>query len=231
MNKYAVAGLISLTLTASAQVSAAQDPAGKTTGPTTPWYAGIGLGKSISSGIPNETIGNINSTISVPSGATFTLIDQDKRSTGAKLVAGYTFGPNFAVEGGYVSLGKTTVNMDFRAGLVSVNTLQAEYKMSAVFVDALGMLPLNDKWSLLGRVGVSYSRVSANVKGSPLTLAISNNDKSESKIHEKFGAGVDYNLTPVFTVRAEWERYKMSDPLGDGTLHVDAALLSVLYHF
>ena len=82
-----------------------------------------------------------------------------------------------------------------------------------------------------GVVGVSYSRVSANVKGSPLTLAISNNDKSESKIHEKFGAGVDYNLTPVFTVRAEWERYKMPDPLGDGTLHVDAALLSVLYHF
>ena len=230
MNKFAVAGMVSMALAAAAQGAAAQDSPAKAVGPASPWYVGFGVGLTDAS-IPEQTIGGINSVLSAANGATFSTIDKDKRSTGVKLLAGYSFNRNFSVEGGYAVLGKSSVNMDFRSGLVSVGGFNMEYEMSAAFVDAVGMLPLGEKWSLIGRLGVSYSKVDAEFNGSPLTIIASNDDKSESKVREKFGAGVDYNLNPVFTVRAEWEHYKMPDPLSDEVFNVNAATLSVLYRF
>jgi OOP family OmpA-OmpF porin len=230
VNKYAVAGIVSLALAGIAQGAAAQYPAAMSASPASPWYVGVGIGKTDAS-IPEQTIDGINSTLSAANGATFSVIDKDKRSTGAKLLVGYSFNRNFAVEGGYAALGKSAVNMDFRSGLNSVGTFNMEYKMSATFIDAVGLLPLNEKWSLTGRVGVNYGRTSANMNGSPITIIVSNNDKSEGKLREKFGAGVDYNLNPAITVRAEWERYKMPDPFSDELFNVNAATLSLLYRF
>ena len=70
-----------------------------------------------------------------------------------------------------------------------------------------------------------------SMTGSPLTFALSSNDKSESTVRAKFGAGVDYNVNPAFTVRAEWELYKMPDPLTTDLFDVNAATLSLLYRF
>lgn len=103
--------------------------------------------------------------------------------------------------------------------------------MTAMFIDAVGMLPLNATWSLIGRIGVSYGRTLVNLKGSPTTILLSDNDRSERKVREKFGAGVVYNLSSAFTVRAEWEHYKMPDPLSTELFNVEAATLSILYHF
>jgi hypothetical protein len=50
-------------------------------------------------------------------------------------------------------------------------------------------------------------------------------------VREKLGAGVDYNLSPAFTARAQWERYKMPDPFSDELFNVDTATLSLLYRF
>lgn len=230
MNKYGVSGMVSLVLAATAQVAAAQDTPATAGGAASPWYVGVGIGLS-DARIPEQTIGGINSVLSAANGATVSIIDKDERSTGAKLLVGYSFNRNFAVEGGYAVLGKSSVNMDFRNGLVSVGGFNMKYEMSAVFVDAMGMLPLNEKWSLIGRVGVSYSKVDATFNGSPVTIIASNDDKSESKVREKFGAGVDYNLNPEFTVRAEYEHYKMPDPLSNEVFNVNAATLSVLYRF
>ena len=230
MNKYAVAVMITLALAGIAQNAAAQYAAAKSNGPVTPWYVGVGIGKADAS-IPEQTINAINSSLTAANGATFSVIDKDKRSTGAKLLAGFSFNRYFAVEGGYAVLGKTSANMDFRNGLASVGTFNMAYKMRATYVDAVGLFPVNDNWSLIGRVGVSYGRTSANLNGSPFTIIVSGNNRSDSLVRAKFGAGVDYNLNPAFTVRAEWERYKMPDPLSDEAIIVNAATLSLLYHF
>ncbi|MBI3529847.1 MAG: outer membrane beta-barrel protein [Betaproteobacteria bacterium] len=230
MNKYAVAGMLSLALTGTVQGAAAQDPAAKAGGPASPWYVGVGIGRTNAS-IPGQTIDSINATLSAANGATFSVIDKDKSSTGAKLLVGYSFNRNFAVEGGYAALGKSKVDMDFRSGLNSVGGFNMDYKMSAAFIDAVGILPFAEKWSLIGRLGVAYDRTSANFNGSPITLITSNDNKSESKFREKFGAGVDYNLNPAFTVRAEWEHYKFPDPFSDELFNVDAATLSLLFRF
>jgi len=230
VNKYAAAVMLTLALAGIAQGAAAQYADAKSVGPASPWYFGAGLGQTVAS-IPEQTIDDINSTLSAANGAAFSVIDKDKHSGGAKFFLGYSFNHYFAVEGGYAVLGQSSVNMDFRSGLSSVGRFNLIYKMSAAFIDAVGLLPVNDKWSFIGRVGVSYNRVTADMNGSPLTLIIASADNSEGKVRAKFGAGLDYNVNPAFTVRTEWEHYKMPDPLSNQLFNADAATLSLLFHF
>ena len=230
MNKHAVAGMVSLALAGIAQGAAAQDPAAKSGGPASSWYVGAGFGQTFAS-IPAQTIDSINSVLSAANGATSSVIDKDKHSSGAKFFVGYTFNAYFAVEGGYASLGRSTANMSFLGCPTPECSFNMKYKMSAAFIDAVGVLPVTDKWSLIGRVGVSYNRVTTDFNGSPNMFAISSNDTTETKVREKFGAGVDYKLNPAFTARAEWERYKMPDPFSTELFNVDTATLSLLYRF
>jgi OmpA-OmpF porin, OOP family len=229
MNKYSASGVVFVTFVAAAHGAAAQDPA-KTSGPTSAWFAGIGLGET-SANIPTQTVDAINASLSAANGSAFTLVEKDSRSTTGKILLGYTFSRNFAVEGGYTQVGKSTVSLDFRSGLNSVGTFQADYKMTAWFIDAVGMLPLGEKWALIGRLGAAYGRTSVNMSGQPITFAISGDDRTETKVREKFGAGVDYNINSAFTVRVEWERYRMPDPFSDELINADAATLGLLYRF
>ena len=233
MNKYAVAGMVSLALTGLAQGAAAQDPAAKSGGPAPQWYIGAGLGEDYAS-IPQQTIDAYNSLLFSSLGATSSAIDTDNRSTGAKLFVGYRFNRYFAVEGGYAPLGTSSANMSFYKGspiLTPAGTFSLEYEMTAAYIDAVGSLPLNEKWSLIGRVGAAYGRTNVSVSGSPLTVVLSSSQASKSTVRAKFGAGVDYNLNPAFTVRAEWELYQLPDPLSSEFFDVNAATLSLLYRF
>lgn len=233
MNKRVLTGLVLLALSAISQGVSAQDSAGTSGAIASPWYLGAGIGVTDAS-IPNQTVNDANAVFVAANGAASTIVNEDSGSTGLKVFLGYRFHPNFAVEGGYASLGETSVQSDFRSAGVpstSVGTFDLKYKMTAPFIDAVGIFPFNEKWSAIGRIGASYTRTSADINGSPLTLVISSNDKTEKKLREKFGAGIDYNMTAAFTVRAEWERYKAPDPLSDEVFDVDIASVSVLFRF
>jgi OOP family OmpA-OmpF porin len=226
--------MVSLALTGMAQGAAAQDAAAKPGGPAPRWYIGAGLGEDFAS-IPQQTIDAANSALlSAVPGATSSAIDTNERSTGAKLFLGYSFSRYFAIEGGYAPLGTSSANMSFYSGspiLVPVGSFNMEYEMTAAYIDAVGSLPLNEKWSLIGRVGAAYGRTNVSVSGSPLTVVLSSSQTSKSTVRAKFGAGADYNLNPAFTVRAEWELYQLPDPLSSELFDVNAATLSLLYRF
>jgi OmpA-OmpF porin, OOP family len=64
----------------------------------------------------------------------------------------------------------------------------------------VGRLPLNDSWSLLGRVGVANTRTKTSLLGV---------DSSDSGTDAKAGIGVQYKITKNAAVRAEWERYRV----------------------
>ena len=228
MNKCVLTGLVSLLLAGLAQGAAAQSAV-----PKTSWYVGGGIGVSESS-IPGSTVDAANAVISASNGAAFTVTDKDDRSTSTKFFVGYSFNRHFAIEGGYASLGRTSTHTDFRGGgspSVSVGSLNLEYKMSGPFVDAVGIFPLNGKWSLFGRAGVSNTRTSTNISGSSLTLIVSSDDQSETKLLPRFGAGVEYHINAAFGVRAEWERNQAPDPLSDEKFDIDSATVAFVYRF
>src|SRR5207248_831814 len=99
-----------------------------------------------------------------------------------KLFGGYQVTPNFAVEAGAADLG----HLDANNGVTHA---------SSAFVDAVGIAPLNDKWSLLGRIGVAQVNVDTSA-----------GDDSGSGL--KMGLGAQYNLTSSVALRGEWERYR-----------------------
>lgn len=102
-----------------------------------------------------------------------------------KLYGGYGFTPNFAVEAGAMRLGEARDT----AGRV---------KADGGFVDAVGLLPINKDWSLLGRVGLAHGRFSGP-------------DGASSDTGLKLGAGAQYQLTSTVALRAEYEQYRFHD--------------------
>ena len=120
-----------------------------------------------------------------------------------KVYGGYALTPNFAVEAGLTGLGK-------------VSGLNGRVKGYGGFVDAVGMLPLSNQWSLLGRVGAGHVRMDApGTKDSGATL--------------KVGLGAQYSLGTNVALRGEWERYR-ADVFGSKP-NIDQYTLGVTYRF
>lgn len=139
----------------------------------------------------------------------------DTSDVGGKLFAGYEFMPNFALEGGYVNLGKASA---------SGNGASAEIKGDGWFVDAVGIAPINQDFSLFGKIGVVDTKIKAS--GSAPGLAVTD---SKTSTQVKFGFGGSYNIAKNIAVRAELERYRgeLENSKGD----VDLLSVGVSYKF
>lgn len=110
-----------------------------------------------------------------------------KDATSVGMFAGYRFNRNFAIEGAFHRLG----NFDFDNGAAgTVNKLSFA---------ALGIMPLNDKFSLYGRAGVYYMNGDRASPGS----AFVGSAKSAGIV---LGAGVTYAFTPAISGRLEIQK-------------------------
>ena len=118
------------------------------------------------------------------------------QSTGFKAMVGYEINPNWAVEGGYVGMGTFKYSATTASGAVSANVTSYGYNFSV-----LAMAPVNDKFSLLGKVGYTMGNQTSTVTGNGASLSISDDQNSVS-----YGIGGMYKLTPTLSLRAEWEQ-------------------------
>jgi OOP family OmpA-OmpF porin len=109
-------------------------------------------------------------------------IEGNNSGVAAKLFGGWQFTPNVAVEGGVTELGR--VRSD--AGSV---------KGHGEYLDAVGLLPLNASWSLLGSVGVAH-----------VDLDTTSGDDSSAAL--KLGVGAEYAISPNVALRGEYENYR-----------------------
>ena len=184
------------------------------------WYGGLNGGQSrakiddlrINSGLLNG-------------GFTSTTISNDDRHSGYKIFGGYQLNKNFALEGGYFDLGK----FGFTAVTVPTGILRGDIKVRGVNLDALGMLPLTDRFSAFARVGVNYAEAKDTFSGSGLVrLLRSNANKREANV--KYGAGLQFAFTERLSMRAEVERYRINDAVGNKG-DIDLASLGLVYRF
>lgn len=133
----------------------------------------------------------------VGAGATGLRSSMSNSSTGYKAGLGYQFNPNFAIEGSYVDVG----SFKYSATTTNVGAINAEAKGSGLNFSALGIAPINDNFSVFGKVGYT----SLTVKSSAAVAGISVNG-SEDKNSASFGFGGIYKLTDKVGVRVEWEQ-------------------------
>ena len=105
--------------------------------------------------------------------------------TGLKLYGGDQLTPNFAVEGGLFSLGRSSDNM----GTV---------KTRGAYLDAVGSYMFMPKWSVLGSLGVAQARFTTT----------QGNDSSPAL---KLGVGLQYDLTERVALRLQYDRYHFTN--------------------
>jgi OOP family OmpA-OmpF porin len=145
--------------------------------------------------------------------STVNIVD-DRRDAGYKLFGGYQFNRNIAVEGGYFDLGK----FGYTATTLPPGTLNGEIT-----------LPLSERWSAIGRVGANYAQARDHFSGTG-AVVVGNPNPSKRQANYKLGLGLQYAFTEALAVRAEAERYRINDAVGNKG-DVNMFSLGLIYRF
>ncbi|MES1982166.1 MAG: outer membrane beta-barrel protein [Pseudomonadota bacterium] len=186
----------------------------------TPWYGGINAGQSKAKIDDTRIRDGLQQ-----GGFTTSSISHDDHDTGYKIFAGYRVNRNFAVEGGYVDLGK----FGFTAATVPPGTLTGDIKIKGLNIDVVGFLPVTDKFSVFGRAGVIYAQTRDSFRGTG-AVNVLNPNPSKNHADLKFGLGVQYDVSDALGLRLEAERYRVNDAVGNtGDVHLISA--GLVYRF
>jgi OOP family OmpA-OmpF porin len=146
-------------------------------------------------------------------------MSDDEQALAWKAFGGYQLNRYVGVEAGYFSLG----HFGFTSTTVPAGTVDGRIKLHGINLDLVGTLPVSERFSLLARVGAQHASARDSFHGSGRAVVLTPN-ASKSETNLKFGAGMQYALTPNLMLRGEAERYRINDAVGN---HGDVNLYSV----
>ena len=204
-------GLVALAAIVS-PYAMADEPAG--------WYGGISVGQSRAKIDDGRIISGL-----LGGGLATTSITDDNRDTGYKLYGGYQFNKNFALEGGYFDLGR----FGFTANTLPPGTLDGSIKLRGLNLDAVGILPITEKFSAFGRVGLNYAQTRDSFSGSGAVLVL-NPNPGKRDTNYKAGLGLQYAFTDSLAMRVEAERYRINDAVSNKG-DIDLISVGLVYRF
>jgi OOP family OmpA-OmpF porin len=141
----------------------------------------------------------------------------DDTDVTVKGMGGYQVTPNFAVEFGFTAGG--AVEARGPAGTDEIRAAIAE-------ATAVGILPLGDRFSVFGKLGVYSSAVEREID----TITVRDTERTTNS-DLTYGAGVGLAITPKFVLRAEWQRYQDVDAGRAGKSDVDIISIGMVYRF
>jgi len=182
-------------------------------GQTSPsnWYAGVGFGSA--------TAKDFCDTGGVPG---VTLTSCDDKATGWKILGGYQLNKNVAFEAAYSTGSKFEAS-----AIVSGTPTSASAKANFLEGTVIGMLPLGERFALLGKIGLNYWDLKLSVSN-----AVLSGSESESGLGLTYGFGAQFDFTPKFGVRGEWQMYPgVGDSNTTGEEDVDVLSASVYFRF
>ena len=150
-------------------------------------------------------------------------VEYSSREGSLKLLGGYTLNPYFSVEGGYAHLGEHTMRITAPG-----YSGKLAFTSDALFVDAVGQLPLNNSFSLFAKVGYAYTDTEATLNDN----AGNNSKWTKSEGVVKYGFGGEYVIAKKYAIRAEYEKYpKVGDDNTTGESDIDVLSVGFNYKF
>ncbi|WP_374046051.1 OmpA family protein [Massilia sp. R2A-15] len=182
------------------------------------YYIGAGIGQSR----VNIDDQRLKASLTA-NGATLGSFTTDERSTGGKLFAGKQLNQYFAVELAYFDLGKFGFNSTTSGGGV----LNGNVGFRGGSLDLIAQLPLSQRISVFARGGMNYAAAKAHFTGNRL-FAATNPEPRERKLNAKAGLGLEFKFSEALAMRAEVERYRVNDAVGNRG-DVDLASVSLVY--
>ncbi|MDE2565228.1 MAG: OmpA family protein [Burkholderiales bacterium] len=169
------------------------------------YYGGVSVGASRAR-IDDPRI----SAALLGAGLQTTSMSKHERDTGFKVFGGYQFDRYLGLEAGYFDLGR----FGFGSTTVPAGRLDGQIRLHGLNLDLVGTWPLTERLSAIGRVGAQYARASDRFSGSG-AVSVLNPTPSQRATHLKLGAGLQYELTRSLLLRGEFERYRVSDAVGN----------------
>ena len=143
---------------------------------------------------------------------------QSSSRNGFKLQLGYEFTPNFAVEGGFVNLGKTDYSATYSSkitdsvfhaqfGPLRPGSVTKSSEITGWNVAGVGTFPINNSFAVFAKIGMLYAKVKQTTSGSGDFYSTAETDDSNAKPY--FGIGGTYYpfKDRNFGIRAEYERF------------------------
>lgn len=184
------------------------------------WFVGANLGETRAN-IDEERI----SAQLLDAGFTSSIRDDDRDLAG-KIFGGYKFNKYFALEGGYFNLGK----FGYTATTTPAGSLIGNIQVEGLNLDAVGILPITERFSAFGRVGVNYADAKDQFSSTGAVPTPTNPSPDEREFNYKAGLGLQFDLTKQVGLRAEWERYRINDAVGnDGDINMYSLGVVVMF--
>ncbi len=163
--------------------------------------------------------------------ATSTLDDSD---TAFGLAGGYQVNPNFAAELAWVDLGDISYAAN---GTVTdgVDTFDAglgiDQSTSGPVLSFLGIVPIGERFSVFGRLGIALMSVDADA-----TVSVDGESASDGVSTDRsnlmYGIGGEFSLNRAFGVRLGWDRYaEVGSEDQAGEVDIDVISLGLRYNF
>lgn len=142
-----------------------------------------------------------------------------KESTTAyKLVGGYGFNKNFGAEIGYA---------DLREVSVSGNGASVTSKPTAFYAAATGTLPLNEQFSLIGKLGLAAAREKLTAH----RFLAASESYSETRTTPYISVGAAFVLNKQVSFVAEYENFGKVAKDGSANIKADMFSAGVRYSF
>lgn len=143
----------------------------------------------------------------------------DDKDSAWRILGGYQFNRNLAVELGYHNLGEASAS----GGGVTVTDEVTAWELVAV-----GSFPLANQFSIYGKLGMYRGEIDRTA-----TLGGFSASDSASTTDFTFGLGARYDFMPNLGVRAEWQRYmNFGEAIGpDVDIDVDVLSIGLIFRF
>lgn len=140
-----------------------------------------------------------------------------------KFQLGYRFHSNFAVEGGFVDLGKYSYNYSATATIKPNIPLAANisFRTQSWNLSAVGLLPLGNQYTVFGKLGSSSIKTTSDWAG------VCANCITRTDVTYGLGLRFDQPDSPGF-VRLDWDHYNTGD---SGLAEIDTLTLGMGINF
>lgn len=170
----------------------------------------------------------INDEVASANAGGFNITDStnlDDENGAYKLQLGYQLNENFAIEGGYVDLGKTEFTYSITDS-IDTQTGKISWDNKGWNLDGVLILPVNAGVSLFGKLGL----IRAETKIKETDSIYGDSSDTVTKTRPNFGVGVAYNFYRGLSARLEAERFFRLAQSGS-KMDIDLYSLGVSYHF
>jgi opacity protein-like surface antigen len=207
------------------------------------WYIGVGAGQSSYSDWSSADITGLRdefgSRIGIVRFEGTQSADADDNTFGYKLFGGYSFHENIAVEFSYIDMGEVDANSSSSGTfydamdnfIVGDTFAAAKANVDAITLDVALNFPITSVAELIVIGGVYGADTKLELDASS-SLSTENfhysNTAGSSGLH--YGIGINFKVTDVIGLRAEWERLDNVEAKG-GESDVDLLSAALVYNF